>query len=265
MTRPNPGDIMPFVSLSTAGVVNAGNPDLEPYFAEQIDLGLEWYFSEGAVLAGNFFQKNISGFTQRTNTLRPFSESGIPLEGITDPTLIALLPQGLNTILLFNQAQNIPGLTKIQGLELLLSAAARLPAQRPRCELQLHALDSGDRVVTGLAGEQLQRDRLLRDEPLRDAPVVQLPRRLHRVHDQLRIDVAGSAVARRSRIPRLQLERQLRDDRAEAHAEPRSAQPHRRGRVFVSGIRESREHPERAGQDDPARSARSVLRIQESW
>ena len=45
MTRPNPGDIMPFVSLSTSGVVSAGNPDLQPYFAEQADLALEWYFS----------------------------------------------------------------------------------------------------------------------------------------------------------------------------------------------------------------------------
>ena len=73
-----------------------------------------------AVLAVNRFQKNIKGFTQRTNTLRPFSRSrALPIEGITDPTLLALLPQGYNTILLFNQAQNIPGLTKITGYELL--------------------------------------------------------------------------------------------------------------------------------------------------
>ena len=151
MTRPNPGDIMPFVSLSTAGVVSAGNPDLEPYFAEQVDLGLEWYFSEGAVLAGNFFQKNINGFTQRTNTLRPFSEAGIPLEGITDPTLIALLPQGLNTILLFNQAQNIPGLTKIQGLELFYQQRLDFLLNGLGVNFNFTKLDSGDRVVTGLA------------------------------------------------------------------------------------------------------------------
>jgi TonB-dependent receptor len=151
MTRPNPGDIMPFVGLSTAGVVSAGNPDLEPYFAEQIDLGLEWYFGEGAVLAGNFFQKNINGFTQRTNTLRPFSEAGIPLEGITDPTLIALLPQGLNTILLFNQAQNIPGLTKIQGFELFYQQRLDFLLNGLGVNFNFTRLDSGDRVVTGLA------------------------------------------------------------------------------------------------------------------
>jgi iron complex outermembrane receptor protein len=151
MTRPNPGDIMPFVSLSTAGVVNAGNPDLEPYFANQVDLGLEWYFSEGAVLAGNFFQKNIKGFTERRNTPRAFSEAGIPYEGITDPTLLALLPQGLNTILLFNQAQNIPGLTKIQGLELFYQQRLDFLLNGLGVNFNFTRLDSGDRVVTGLA------------------------------------------------------------------------------------------------------------------
>jgi hypothetical protein len=36
-----------------------------------------------------------------------------------------LLPQGLNTILLFNQAQNIPGLTTIKGFELWGSSEHR--------------------------------------------------------------------------------------------------------------------------------------------
>jgi TonB-dependent receptor len=151
MTRPNPGDLMPFVGLSTAGVVNAGNPDLQPYFADQIDLGLEWYFDEGAVLAGNFFQKNIDGFTQRTNSLRPFRDAGIPLDGITDPTLLALLPQGLDTILLFNQAQNIPGLTKIQGLELFYQQRLDFVLNGLGATFNFTKLDSGDRIVTGLA------------------------------------------------------------------------------------------------------------------
>jgi TonB-dependent receptor len=151
ITRPNPGDLMPFVSLSTSGVVSAGNPDLQPYFANQYDLGLEWYFQEGAVLSVNRFQKNIKGFTQRTNTLRPFSEAGIPLEGITDPTLLALLPQGLNTILLFNQAQNIPGLTKITGYELLYQQRLDFLLNGLGVNFNYTLLDSGDRVVTGLA------------------------------------------------------------------------------------------------------------------
>ena len=151
MTRPNPGDMMPFVGLSTAGVVSAGNPSLEPYFSKQADLGLEWYFQEGAVLSGNYFQKNIEGFTQRTNTLRPFRDAGIPLDGITDPTLIALLPQGLDTILLFNQAQNIPGITKIKGAELFYQQRLDFLLNGLGVNLNYTNLDSGDRVVLGLA------------------------------------------------------------------------------------------------------------------
>ena len=151
MTRPSPGDMMPFVSLSTAGVVSAGNPDLEPYFSKQIDLGLEWYFQEGAVLAANLFQKNIDGFTQRSNTLRPFRDAGIPLDGITDPTILALLPQGLDTILLFNQARNIPGITKIKGVELFYQQRLDFLLDGLGVNFNYTNLDSGERVVLGLA------------------------------------------------------------------------------------------------------------------
>jgi iron complex outermembrane recepter protein len=142
---------MPFVSLSTAGVVSAGNPDLAPYFADQLDLGLEWYFQEGGVIAGNFFQKNIEGFTQRSNTLRPFRDAGIPLDGITDPTILALLPQGLDTILLFNQAQNIPGMTKIKGIELFYQQRLDFLLNGLGVNFNYTNLDSGERVVLGLA------------------------------------------------------------------------------------------------------------------
>lgn len=151
MTRPNPGDMMPFVSLSTAGVVSAGNPDLDPYFAEQADLGLEWYFQEGAVLAANYFQKNIDGFTQRSNTLRPFRDAGIPLDSITDPTLRALLPQGLDTVLLFNQARNIPGITKIKGAEIFYQQRLDFLLNGLGVNINYTNLDSGERVVLGLA------------------------------------------------------------------------------------------------------------------
>ena len=151
MTRPNPGDMMPFVSLSTSGVVTAGNPDLDPYFADQADLGLEWYFQEGAVLAANYFQKNIDGFTQRSNTPRPFRDAGIPIEGITDPTILALLPQGYDTVLLFNQARNIPGITKITGFELFYQQRLDFVLDGLGVNLNYTNLDSGERTVLGLA------------------------------------------------------------------------------------------------------------------
>ncbi|WNO07620.1 TonB-dependent receptor [Teredinibacter sp. KSP-S5-2] len=40
----------------------AGNPYLKPYSANQSDLGLEWYFSDSALLAANIFYKKLSTF-----------------------------------------------------------------------------------------------------------------------------------------------------------------------------------------------------------
>lgn len=47
---------------------NGGNPLLDPYKATQADLSLEWYFSEGNMLAASVFTKNIESFTKITVT-----------------------------------------------------------------------------------------------------------------------------------------------------------------------------------------------------
>ena len=47
MTRAQPGDIAPNQSLSINGdVLTIGNAALVPYFADNFDLGLEWYFGD---------------------------------------------------------------------------------------------------------------------------------------------------------------------------------------------------------------------------
>jgi outer membrane receptor protein involved in Fe transport len=50
MTRPNPGDIAPNEALSTTGdQLTRGNPALAPFFSDNYDLGLEWYFGESGL------------------------------------------------------------------------------------------------------------------------------------------------------------------------------------------------------------------------
>ncbi|AOS95526.1 Colicin I receptor precursor [Microbulbifer aggregans] len=39
-----------------------GNVGLEPFTANQVDLGLEWYFAEGSLLSGAVFYKDVSNF-----------------------------------------------------------------------------------------------------------------------------------------------------------------------------------------------------------
>ena len=41
---------------------SGSNKSLEPYKANQFDLGLEWYFQRGSVLGVDLFRKNVSNF-----------------------------------------------------------------------------------------------------------------------------------------------------------------------------------------------------------
>jgi iron complex outermembrane receptor protein len=151
LTRPNPGDLQPFTSVSTAGVVTQGNPNLDPYISDQLDGGLEWYFAEGAVLGGNLFYKEITGFVQRENIRLPFRNAGIPLDTITDPTIQALLPQGLDTELVFNTPVNRDSTTYLKGVELLYQQRLDSLLQGSGVTLNYTRLDSGSQVVLGLA------------------------------------------------------------------------------------------------------------------
>ncbi len=151
LTRPSPADIQPFTSLSTAGVVTQGNPDLDPYLSNQVDLGIEWYFEKGAVLGGNLFYKEITGFVQRQNVPKPFKNAAIPLDTITDPTFKALLPQGLDTVLLFNTPVNLDAVTYLRGAEFLYQQHLDMILQGLGLSFNYTRLNSGESTITGLA------------------------------------------------------------------------------------------------------------------
>jgi iron complex outermembrane receptor protein len=151
MTRPNPADLQPFTTISTAGVVRQGNPDLDPYLADQLDGGLEWYFAEGSLLGGNLFYKEVTGFVQRSNVPQPFRNAGVPLDTITDPTIIALLPNGLDTILLFNTPVNVPWTLYLKGVELLYQQRLDFLLEGLGASLNFTRVDPGSRVILGLA------------------------------------------------------------------------------------------------------------------
>ena len=75
IARPNYNDM--FSNAALAGesdnipgneAVNKGNPALKPFKANQIDLGLEWYYSPSSLFASTLFWKDISSFTTAANT-----------------------------------------------------------------------------------------------------------------------------------------------------------------------------------------------------
>ncbi|WKD25487.1 TonB-dependent receptor [Pseudoalteromonas sp. KG3] len=45
-----------------------GNPDLKPTYAEQWEVGLEWYLEEGGLLAVSYFEKEIEGVVRESLT-----------------------------------------------------------------------------------------------------------------------------------------------------------------------------------------------------
>ena len=66
MARPSLNQLAPTRTDNTLdrtfAVFYDGNAELEPVFADQADLSLEWYFDEKSVLNAAVFWKNIEGF-----------------------------------------------------------------------------------------------------------------------------------------------------------------------------------------------------------
>jgi TonB-dependent receptor len=82
MTRPALGSVSPGVTninLTGALSVSSGNPLLDPIRAKTYDLGLEWYFQQGALLSGAIFYKDIESFVQTVVENKTFLSSGLPL------------------------------------------------------------------------------------------------------------------------------------------------------------------------------------------
>lgn len=102
--------------------VNAGNPGLEPYDSDNIDLSLEWYFGDVGYAAVGYYHKSITGFIGNLlSTNVPYSTTGLPLDllpGLTATTNVAE----------YNRPVNFED-TKIQGLEFSVQADLKfLPA-----------------------------------------------------------------------------------------------------------------------------------------
>jgi TonB-dependent receptor len=87
MARAGLGAIRPDVSVSVSGgsrSVTGGNPLLEPTKAKTYDLGLEFYFSDEAMLGLALFQKDIDSHVQSLRETKPFTATGLPVQAAID-------------------------------------------------------------------------------------------------------------------------------------------------------------------------------------
>ena len=68
LTRPALSDIQPARNFDAfdGGSGTAGNPELDPFTADNFDFGIEWYFAEDALLSATYFRKDLNGLVERT-------------------------------------------------------------------------------------------------------------------------------------------------------------------------------------------------------
>jgi TonB-dependent receptor len=120
VTRANPNQLLPGVTFSdiSAQVASQGNPGLKPYFSNNADAGVEYYFNRLGFISFNYFNKDIQGFTQTQQITAPFSTLGIPLASLS-PTQIAT-GITLNTPITINTSVNVGTNLTIRGQEYIL-------------------------------------------------------------------------------------------------------------------------------------------------
>ena len=124
MARPALGDLTPGGSLDSFNgppfSYDAGNPDLDPYRATDLDISLEWYFMEDSLLSLTYFNKDVDSFFQDSNPVTvPYSQSGLPtsLPPSSSPLEVAL-SSGADPLIEISQTQN-GGNAKVDGYELI--------------------------------------------------------------------------------------------------------------------------------------------------
>jgi len=124
MTRPNPSDMLGGVSIpnNDAAQVNLGNPELDPYVSDNIDLGFEYYTGQEGYFGVAAFRKGIEGFTQTLTQTVPFSS--LTQYGITYDSLNSNQQQSIDlrggpnvATVQLRQLVNASGRLTINGLE----------------------------------------------------------------------------------------------------------------------------------------------------
>lgn len=85
VTGVNPADLQPNFSLDLdATTFTSGNPKLQPFYADNFDLGIEWYPRSRTVLTFNAWWKNIHNYPFVLNTQQAFRDLGINFSALTD-------------------------------------------------------------------------------------------------------------------------------------------------------------------------------------
>ncbi|WP_197054277.1 TonB-dependent receptor [Sphingomonas sp. 37zxx] len=85
VTGVSPADLLPGYNLNLdADTFDLGNPELQPFTADNFDVGIEWYPRSRTVLTFNAWWKKIYNYPYVLRTQRQFSELGIDFARLTE-------------------------------------------------------------------------------------------------------------------------------------------------------------------------------------
>jgi TonB-dependent receptor len=124
MTRANPQNLIPGSSFPTASLspLNSGNQSLQPYFSDNVDLGVEYYTGGPGVIAIDAFSKDISNFTAASSFQAPFGTLGIPTSALTPTQLAEYNGNGMgNDVITVNSQTNLQQKLHIRGFEVQIT------------------------------------------------------------------------------------------------------------------------------------------------
>ena len=77
LTRPTLFSLSPGGTLApTSLTATIGNPNLQPFTADQFDMSLEWYFAEEALASIAFFRKDVDSFITNVTSIGPVKTGG---------------------------------------------------------------------------------------------------------------------------------------------------------------------------------------------
>jgi TonB-dependent receptor len=123
MSRPNLGFLAPGAAVSVSGAnrtVTAGNPELDPITADAYDFSAEWYFTEGGLLSGAYFVRDIDSFIQTVREDRPFTGNSLGLpDSVATAACGATVGCNATVDWAFNLPRNTPG-GAVSGYEINL-------------------------------------------------------------------------------------------------------------------------------------------------
>jgi len=121
MTRASLSSLAPSKSYSDVNfTVSGGNSQLDPLESDNIDLSVEWYFTEQAVLSFAWFHKKIDSFISSPSTEEPLRPVDYPGVASVYPDQPELLDPSL--IWTYSTSANTDG-TKLDGWEIAYQQA----------------------------------------------------------------------------------------------------------------------------------------------